>query len=309
MSKERMDDRSEAIRKPFPGPVGFSRLLILRAETGPSLALTMVVVLVLAMLVFALRTVFSSEDMQNPTVTVTEVVLSEGDRETLELIESEADMQVPQVAAADSPSETGPPNTDVVPLEVDPPPDLPDSELLPEEDGDGVDQALGDLEDARAGLKRLAQLRSVPSSPGSPAPGTDQSLVASLTGPPGKRKVTKGSFTVWTVPDDPVPGMNYAIVIQIRWRKGVGRVKVSDLSGRVIGTDGWNQSLPLDSRVPTYALKQGQLVRLGPTSYIPIKERTSRLIIWVPGASQLVRDRISIRSNALKENQTLEITF
>jgi hypothetical protein len=67
--------------------------------------------------------------------------------------------------------------------------------------------------------------------------------------------------------------------------------------------------LPLHANIPSYSLKQGQLVRLGPTSYIPIKERTSRLITWVPGAKQLVRDRISIRSNAIKENQTLEITL
>jgi hypothetical protein len=169
MSKERMDDRSEAIRKPFPGPVGFSRLLILRAETGPSLALTMVVVLVLAMLVFALRTVLSSEDMQNPTVTVTEVVLSEGDRETLELIESEEPVGQVQVAEVDSPSETGPPNTDVVPLEVDRPPDLPDSEFLPEEDGDGVEDAQGRLDDLLKTLERLKKKKAT-SRPSSGTP-------------------------------------------------------------------------------------------------------------------------------------------
>jgi hypothetical protein len=156
-----MDDRSEAIRKPFPGPVGFSRLLILRAESGPSLALTMVVALVLAMLVFALRTVLSSEDMKNPTVTVTEVVLSEGDREALDLHESEA-VRESQVAKVDSPSETGPPNTNVVPLEVDRPPDLSDSELLPEEDGDGVEDAQGRLDDLLKELERLKKKKATP---------------------------------------------------------------------------------------------------------------------------------------------------
>jgi len=99
--------------------------------------------------------------MNNPTVTVTDVVLSEGDRETLDLLESEAVRQV-QVAKVDSPSETGPPNTDVVPLEVDRPPDLPDSELLSEEDGDGVEDAQGRLDDLLKTLERLKKKKATP---------------------------------------------------------------------------------------------------------------------------------------------------
>ena len=130
-------------------------MLILRAETGPSLALTMVVALVLAMLVFALRTVLSSEDMKNPTVTVTEVVLSEGDRETLDLIESEAVREV-QVAEVDSPSEPGPdtPSVTAVAAGKEGLRTAPGLEADTAAIDNAVDQALGDLEDARTGLKQ-----------------------------------------------------------------------------------------------------------------------------------------------------------
>jgi len=115
----------------------------------------MVVALVLAMLVFALRTVLSSEDMKNPTVTVTEVVLSEGDRETLDLIESEAVRQV-QVAEVDSPSEPGPdtPGVTAVAAGKEGLRTAPGLEADTAAIDNAVDQALGDLEDARTGLKQ-----------------------------------------------------------------------------------------------------------------------------------------------------------
>ena len=309
MVEGRTEDLDETLERAFPSPTRFSRLKIFRSESVPSLAVTLLLAVVLLIVFIAARTVMISGETSIPSVAVQSVSLASNEREALDLTETET---VPEIEEATSATPTEP--VERVRTEtVEQPTGSLDEKRL--ETSPAAEAATREATDAiNKSLKRLAQLRSVPSSPGSPAaatpaPGTDQAPVASLTGPPSEGKVTKGSFTVWTVPDDPVPGMNYAIAIQIRWPKRVRRVKVFDLSGRVIGTDGWNQALPLHPNVPSYALKQGQLVPLGPTSYIPIKGRTSRLIIWVPGANQLVRDRISIRSNALKENQTLEITF
>ncbi len=306
MVEGRTEDLAETLERAFPSPARFSRLKILRSESVPSLVVTLLLAVVLLIVFLAARTVMISGETSIPSVAVQSVFLASNEREALDLAETET---VPEIEEATSATPTEP--VERVRTEtVEQPTGSLDEKRL--ETSAAAETATREATDAISkSLKRLAQLRSVPSSPAAaaPAPGMDQSLVARLTGPPGKRKVTKGSFTVWTIPVDPVPGMNYAIAIQIRWPKRVRRVKVFDLSGRVIGTDGWNQLLPLHANIPSYALKKGQLVRLDPTSYIPIKERTSRLIIWVPGAKQLVRDRISIRSNALKENQTLEITF
>ncbi|MEM1062625.1 MAG: hypothetical protein AAGJ97_09920, partial [Planctomycetota bacterium] len=62
--------------------------------------------------------------------------------------------------------------------------------------------------------------------------------------PSQDKTVTKGSFTVWTVPSDPEPRQNYVIVIEIKVPKRVRQYRRSDLSGVVIGTDDYRQPLP-----------------------------------------------------------------
>jgi hypothetical protein len=106
--------------------------------------------------------------------------------------------------------------------------------------------------------------------------------------------VTRGSFTVWTIPEDPTPGEKYMIMIQIKLNNSVKRYPRSDLSGNVIGTDGYRDNFG------------------GPTEsgYLPIKDNT---VIYealpVPGAAQLVKDVITVESKILKEKQVIELIF
>ena len=130
--------------------------------------------------------------------------------------------------------------------------------------------------------------------------------------PTGGKSVTKGSFTAWTIPEDPVVLEPYLIVIQIALPKRVRRYRISDLSGSVTGTDKYDQILPWDSRNPTSTLKtndEGDLIPVKPQSRLPIREQRVQLIIKIPGAKKQATDTIRIKSKILKEEQTLEIVF
>ena len=111
--------------------------------------------------------------------------------------------------------------------------------------------------------------------------------------PENGEAVTAGSFTAWTVPEDPNPGEDYMIVIQIRVPEHVDRYPVRDLSGLVEGTDRYRQ--PIGGR-----FARGTL---------PVHANNVQLTVMVPGAAQLVRDKIRLSSKILKETQTLEIVF
>ncbi|MBT4868423.1 MAG: hypothetical protein HON53_25215 [Planctomycetaceae bacterium] len=110
--------------------------------------------------------------------------------------------------------------------------------------------------------------------------------------PKSGKAITKGSFTVWTVPEDPAPGQNYLIIIQVKLPKKITRYRRSDLKGTVVGTDGYRQYIP--------GVRRG---------YLPVKENKAQLAIFVPAAASLVRDRIEVSSRILKEKQKLEIEF
>jgi len=114
--------------------------------------------------------------------------------------------------------------------------------------------------------------------------------------PTGTKVITKGSFSAWTVPNDPKPGEDYQIIIVVRLPDRVKRYQASDLKGLVIGTDGYKQPIP----GPEYS--RGRV-------YLPMKEQTAQLVITVPGAQQRVKDTIEIRSTTLREKQTLQIEF
>lgn len=136
-----------------------------------------------------------------------------------------------------------------------------------------------------------------------------------LSVPKGAKVVQKGSFSVWTVPKDPLPNQEYKIVIQVRLPKVVRRYRARDLTGQVEGTDGYRQKIPWDplwkgrSDV-ALTVRDGRLVALRKEGFLPIRNRVSQLIIRVPPANKkLVRDTITIESRMLKEKQVLEIVF
>ncbi|WP_373649915.1 hypothetical protein [Schlesneria sp. DSM 10557] len=103
---------------------------------------------------------------------------------------------------------------------------------------------------------------------------------------------TKGSFSAWADPKDPKPGEDYFVVIQVRLPSNVTKYRGSDVSGNVIGTDGYKQPIRLKSNV-----------------MLPVEDGAVQIRIPVPGARQLVRDTIRVESKLLKEKQTFEIEF
>lgn len=113
--------------------------------------------------------------------------------------------------------------------------------------------------------------------------------------PPSDNIVRKGNFTAWTVPKDPKPGEDYNIIIHIKVPERINRYRVTDLGGFVQGTDNYRQN------IPNYFWKRKK--------YLPMKDHVAQLVVSVPGADELVRDTIQIRSRILKEEQTLEIEF
>lgn len=133
-----------------------------------------------------------------------------------------------------------------------------------------------------------------------------------------KNAVRKGSFTAWTIPipqrvgekpepgDSPRPGQPYYIVIQIKVPEARRTYKVNDLSGKIIGTDGYQQLIPAQAFVQE---KNGRLTRAKIGRMLPIIDGVVQILIQVPGAEALVKDTVSVNSRSLKEQQTLELIF
>lgn len=103
---------------------------------------------------------------------------------------------------------------------------------------------------------------------------------------------TKGSFSAWTDPRDPKPNENYSIVIQIRLPEKIKKYRGSDLTGNVLGTDRYKQT-----------------IRFRYADQFPVKDGLVELRIPVPGGALRVRDTIRVESKLLNEKQTFEIEF
>jgi len=114
--------------------------------------------------------------------------------------------------------------------------------------------------------------------------------------PKNTRVFKKGSFSAWTVPNDPDPGQDYVIVVVVKLPTRVKKYRASDLSGIVVGTDGYRQAIP----GPAYS--RGKV-------YLPMKDQMVQLKITVPGGASRVRDVVEIRSTMLKEKQRIELEF
>ena len=103
---------------------------------------------------------------------------------------------------------------------------------------------------------------------------------------------TKGSFSAWADPRDPLPGQDYFVVIQVRLPKTVTKYRGSDISGSVTGTDGYKQPIRFKGNV-----------------VLPVEDGAVQIKVPVPGTREFVRDVIKVESKLLKEKQTFEIEF
>ena len=166
------------------------------------------------------------------------------------------------------------------------------------------------LPDVETDLELQDSVQDLLPSPGAVGEGTGGG--AGLALPRGDNAVTRGSFTAWTIPEDPAPAKDYVIVIEIKVPDRIKTYRLVDLSGVVIGTDLYSQQIPYDPRNPssTAAVRDGKPVTLRDNrAQVPIVDGRVQLMIRVPGAAELVKDRIKVRSRLLKEEQDLEIQF
>lgn len=110
--------------------------------------------------------------------------------------------------------------------------------------------------------------------------------------------VVKGSFRAWTVPADPEPFTAYEIFIDIKLPSNAANYTQSDLSGSVVGTDGYSQPIGRDALAIGF---HGQRFEA--------QNGRATLILSVPGALNQVKDTINIKSDLLNETQAIEIVF
>jgi hypothetical protein len=142
------------------------------------------------------------------------------------------------------------------------------------------------------------------------APGDNLGFTFSM--PEGGKVVSKGSFSAWTVPEDPEPRRDYMIVIRIRLPEKTKLYRISDLSGKVEGSDFYVQHLPFDPErkdlIPRTE-RGGQIVPVRKNDRLRVIKNHVQIMIPVKGAASLVRDAIQVKSRMLKEDQQLEIVF
>ena len=136
---------------------------------------------------------------------------------------------------------------------------------------------------------------------------------------PTGNAVTKGSFTVWTSPESPEIRQNYWVFIvvalptKIRISGRPDDYPVSDVTGRVKGSDSYTQSLLFDRRFPgvvEFLNSSGSFVKATKNTRIPISDKGIRLRVLVAGAEQpKTKDEVVLSSQILRETQELTLTF
>ncbi len=108
--------------------------------------------------------------------------------------------------------------------------------------------------------------------------------------------ITKGSFTVWTEPEDPAPYEKYNVIVQVKLDKNIDSYSKSDLAGHLVGTDGYQQPL-------------GRYGVFDSLKHYPDKGYARLTSRFVPGTYAGVKDTITIKSDILNETQTITIEF
>ncbi len=116
--------------------------------------------------------------------------------------------------------------------------------------------------------------------------------------PTGGNVVSKGSFTAWTVPQDPEPRQDYLIIIQIKLPAKIKRYRQEDLSGFLVGDDGY-----------TTPIGEYRGNKFPKRFYGKFDMKAKQFMIKIPGAAAKVKDEIRIESRILKEKQKLVIVF
>jgi len=101
-----------------------------------------------------------------------------------------------------------------------------------------------------------------------------------------------GAFSAWTEPEFPAPGDAYVIVIQVTLPERIKRYSSGDLSGVIIGADGYRK-----------------YIRGHKAHFLPIVHHTARLRIPVIGAERARQDNIIIQSRILRQRQLIQLSY
>ncbi len=131
--------------------------------------------------------------------------------------------------------------------------------------------------------------------------------------------VVAGHFAAWWIPKAerygeqvkpgqlPRVGQDYRIIVQLQIPEGRKSLRITDLSGEIVGSDGYKQRIP--DRAWIYNA-QGKLVPVRGHPRLKVIDGTIQIVFKVPGAGkQDVRDTITVRSKLLDEEQTLTLIF
>lgn len=105
--------------------------------------------------------------------------------------------------------------------------------------------------------------------------------------------IQKGSFTVWTEPQDPKPFQDYSIFIQVALPPNTVNYSLTDLKGYLTGTDEYTQEFG-------GTIKPRDFQTTSDSALVEVR---------VPGSYSHVRDTIDVTSKLLNETQQIEIVF
>ena len=150
---DQLNDQLESV---YPAPDRFGWLRLWRRESATSLGVSVIAFMVIAVLLLAGRLQWPTEDPEVPTIEITAITLSSAERAEIDLGEplvrtessSMADVRTNTTSRPDTPSVTA------VAAGKEDLRTAPGLEADTTAIDNAVDQALGDLEDARTGLKQ-----------------------------------------------------------------------------------------------------------------------------------------------------------
>lgn len=128
--------------------------------------------------------------------------------------------------------------------------------------------------------------------------------------PPPPQVPQKGSFTVWAEPDPPTPFKQYVIHVKVKLPKDkMSGYSASDLKGTMVGTDGYTCHIDIDMPLPK-KIRKGDDEPCMDMSFDADEENGQAVLKFVvPGAKKYVKDVVTIRSEMLNEEQTIDLVF
>jgi hypothetical protein len=182
--------------------------------------------------------------------------------------------------------------------EPEPTTETPEEEPEPEEfePADSVDSSDAELSDTEAEPDN-GTLSSTPgkgagaaSTPGGQTASGPSETVEEVQVPP--HAVTSGRFSAWTEPASPQPGQPYVIIVLVRLPARVKRYYSTDLTGTVIGSDGYRKSIRGSRR-----------------EELPLTNHTARIVIPIVGSEHGKKDTIVVQSRMLRERRVLQLVY